>query len=331
MFKKGLKLYSIFKSKCPHCQEDDFFEGSRFKANVAEKCNVCGEKFSKEPGFYQGSYYVTYALGVAIFVAVWVASRVLFPEMSMPILATIIVSALLLMTPFSYYLSKIIWAIFFSVINHEQKMRELLLENYEHLFEIELLDEIKKEGYIKNIPEGDVIINIGDTVRNMPLLLEGAIKVSRLDDDGDELLLYYLEKGDVCAMTLTCCTGNSISEIRAVAEMDSKIIMVPVQKMADWVRDYETWRTFVFESYNSRFKEMLEAIDNLAFLNMHERVLKYLKHKVIVTKDTFLYVTHQTIAYDLHTSRVVISRILKSLEKEGKLKLDRNKIEFLDF
>lgn len=210
-------------------------------------------------------------------------------------------------------------------------MKELLLDNYEHIFEIDLLNEIEKVGFIKDISEGDIIINIGDAVRYMPLLLEGAIKVSRLDDDGDELLLYYLEKGDVCAMTLTCCMGNSVSEIRAVAEQDSKIIMVPVQKMSDWVRDYETWRTFVFESYNSRFKEMLEAIDNLAFLNMHDRVLKYLKHKVIVTKDTILHITHQTIAYDLHTSRVVISRILKSLERENKLKLDRNKIEFLDF
>ncbi|NOQ70549.1 MAG: cyclic nucleotide-binding domain-containing protein [Crocinitomix sp.] len=210
-------------------------------------------------------------------------------------------------------------------------MKALLQDNYEHLFEKELLEEISKVGFIKDVIEGDVIINIGDSIRYMPLLLEGAIKVSRLDDDGDELLLYYLERGDVCAMTLTCCMGNSVSEIRAMAEMDTKIIMIPVQKMSDWLRDYHSWRTFVFESYNARFKEMLEAIDNLAFLNMHDRVLKYLKHKVIVTKDTMLSITHQTIAYDLHTSRVVISRILKSLEREGKVQLHRNKIEFLDF
>ncbi|NOQ70550.1 MAG: DUF983 domain-containing protein [Crocinitomix sp.] len=113
MLKEGSKLYSIFNSKCPHCHEGDFFEGSRFKGKVAEKCTVCGEKFSKEPGFYQGSYYVTYAIGVAIFVTLWVACSVLFPEMSIPVLATIIVSGIVLMTPFSYYLSKIIWANFF--------------------------------------------------------------------------------------------------------------------------------------------------------------------------------------------------------------------------
>ena len=210
-------------------------------------------------------------------------------------------------------------------------MKALLLENYEHLFEPKLLDEISKIGIVKIVEEGDVIMDIGDSVKYMPLLLDGAIKVSRLDDDGDELLLYYLEKGDVCAMTLTCCVGNSASEIRAIAERQSELIMIPIQKMSDWLRDFESWRTFVFESYNTRFKEMLEAIDNLAFLNMHERILKYLKHKVIVTKDIVLPITHQIIAHDLHTSRVVVSRILKSLEKEGKLKLDRNKIEFLDF
>ncbi len=210
-------------------------------------------------------------------------------------------------------------------------MKALLQDNFEYLFEPALLQEIDNVGIVKDFAGGDVIINIGDTIRYMPLLLEGAIKVSRLDDDGDELLLYYLERGDVCAMTLTCCMGNSVSEIRAMAEMDTKIVLIPVQKMSDWLRDFHSWRTFVFESYNSRLKEMLEAIDNLAFLNMHERLLKYLKHKVIVTKDTMLSITHQTVAYDLHTSRVVISRLLKSLEKEGKLKLHRNKIEFLDF
>lgn len=210
-------------------------------------------------------------------------------------------------------------------------MRELLEENYGHLFEENLINAINEVGYVKEIKELDVIINIGDNIKFMPLLLEGAIKVSRIDDEGDELLLYYLERGDVCAMTLTCCMGNAISDIQAVAELDSKIIMIPVAKMADWITEFSSWRTFVFESYNSRFKEMLEAIDNLAFSNMHERVIKYLRDKVIITKNTLLSVTHQTIAYDLNTSRVVVSRLLKSLEKENKVKLQRNKIELLDF
>jgi len=210
-------------------------------------------------------------------------------------------------------------------------MKTLLLENYGHLFEKKLLEAIEEVSFVKQVKAGEEIIKIGDAIKYIPLLIEGAIKISRQDDDGDELLLYYLEKGDVCAMTMTCCMRDAISEIQAIAEMDTKIIMIPVQKMSEWVRDFHTWRTFVFESYNTRFKEMLEAIDNLAFLNMHERILKYLKEKVIVTKDTLLPITHQTIAYDLHTSRVVVSRILKSLEKANELKLHRNKIEILNF
>jgi CRP/FNR family transcriptional regulator len=210
-------------------------------------------------------------------------------------------------------------------------MNTLLLENYGHLFEKKLISEIEEVGFIKKVEEGNTIIKIGDAINYMPLLLNGAIKISRQDEEGDELLLYYLEKGDVCAMTLTCCMGNHISEVQATAEMDTEIIMIPVQKMSEWIREYPSWMTFVFESYNTRFKEMLEAIDNLAFLNMNERVLKYLREKAIINKDTIISITHQTVAYELNTSRVVVSRILKSLEKQNKLKLLRNKIELFDF
>ena len=123
--------------------------------------------------------------------------------------------------------------------------------------------------------------------------------------------------------------GDAISDIQATAETNTEIIMIPVQKMSDWLRDFDSWRTFVFESYNNRFKEMLEAIDNLAFLNMNDRILKYLTEKVIINQSSLIPITHQTIAYDLNTSRVVVSRILKRLEKEEKLKLHRNKIKVL--
>lgn len=154
---------------------------------------------------------------------------------------------------------------------------------------------------------------------------------SDAEEAGDELLLYFLEKGDTCVMTMTCCMGQTKSEIRAVAEKDSKLLMIPVSKMADWIVKYPTWRNFVFESYNSRFNEMLEAIDSLAFLNMHDRILKYLKDKVMVIGETTLPITHQEIALDLHSSRVVVSRILKRLEIDGLIRLHRNKIEVLIF
>lgn len=210
-------------------------------------------------------------------------------------------------------------------------MEQAVRDNYGFLFEEDLIQEILQKGVFKKVKEGDVLIDFEDTIKYIPLLISGAIKISRVDDQGDELLLYFIEKGDVCAMTLTCCIGQSKSEIRAVAESDTELLMIPVENMDAWLQHYSSWRSFVFESYNNRFTEMLQSIDSLAFMNMHGRVLKYLREKVIVSKDNMLNTTHQEVAMDLHTSRVVISRILKSLERESKIIIHRNKIEVLEF
>lgn len=210
-------------------------------------------------------------------------------------------------------------------------MKQALTDNYGYLFEDELIDEIMEVGHTHSVQQGDILIDYGQTVRFMPLLIDGAIKIMRQDSEGEELLLYFLESGDTCTMTMTCCMGNTKSEISAIAEKDSTLVMIPVEYMATWIKKYSGWMTFVFDSYSNRFSEMLEAIDGLAFSNMHDRIHRYLKDKVMVTKTTELEVTHQEIANDLHSSRVVISRLLKSLEKEGKIKISRNRLEVLDF
>ncbi len=203
------------------------------------------------------------------------------------------------------------------------------LKAYAHLFENELLEEISEVGLQKHVAEGEKLMEIGQYVTAMPLLISGAIKILREDKEGDELLLYFLEKGDTCAMTLSCCMGQTKSEIRAIAELDTELIMIPIQKMEEWTAKYKSWRNFVFESYHTRLMEMLDTIDSIAFLNMDERLLKYLSDKVKITKDNVINSTHQDIAYELHTSRVVISRLLKALENRGKIQLHRNKIEVL--
>lgn len=204
-----------------------------------------------------------------------------------------------------------------------------LKNKYGHLFEDALLDEISQFGTLKEISEGYNLIETGQYIKSMPLLISGAIKIMRDDNDGDELLLYFLESGDTCAMTLTCCLGNTKSEIRAVAELDTKLIMVPIGKMEEWTGKYKSWRNFVFESYHNRLMEMLETLDSIAFLKMDERLIKYLKDKYNITKDHIIYSTHQEIAYELHTSRVVISRLLKKLENQGKIELNRNNIKII--
>lgn len=209
-------------------------------------------------------------------------------------------------------------------------MIQELKNNYGHLFEDALLNEINQVGTFKEVPAGFKMMEIGDYVKAMPLLVSGAIKILREDTDGDELLLYFLEKGDTCALTLTCCVAQTKSKIRAIAETDSKLIMIPIQQMEEWSEKYKSWRHFVFESYNNRLNEMLETIDSIAFLKMDERLLKYLAEKVRISKNNTIHKTHQEIAYELHTSRVVISRLLKKLETLGKIELNRNAILIKD-
>lgn len=199
---------------------------------------------------------------------------------------------------------------------------------YGQLFEPALLEEIVASATISTVSEGTVLMEVGSYVKNMPLLLSGAIKILREDKEGNELLLYFLEKGDTCAMTMTCCIGQSVSKIKAVAEIETQLLLIPVHKMEEWLT-YKSWRDFVFESYNSRMYEMLDAIDTLAFMNMSERLVKYLSNKSVIAKSKQLNISHQAVAYELNTSRVVISRLLKQLENEGKIKLHRNMLELL--
>jgi len=209
-------------------------------------------------------------------------------------------------------------------------MKEDLLEIFSSHFEQSLIDEILQEGRLMEVPAGETIMDIGQYIRSIPLLLSGAIKVLREDEEGDELLLYYLEQGETCSVTMACCMGQTKSEIRAITETDTRLVMVPVQKMEEWMAKYKGWRNYVFESYQNRLNELLLTVDSIAFKNLDQRLVDYLKKKVEVTNDNRIRNTHQEIAYDLHTSRVVVSRLLKKLEKMKKLELHRNYIQIVN-
>ncbi len=209
-------------------------------------------------------------------------------------------------------------------------MVQELKNSYGHLFEDALINDILQVGTYKEVPAGFTLMEIGAYIKGMPLLVSGAIKILREDKNGDELLLYYLEKGETCSMTMTCCLGQTKSEIRAIAEIDTKLIIVPIQKMEIWTAIYKSWRNFVFESYHNRLNEMLHTVDSIAFNNMDERLLKYLKEKARINNDKTIRNTHQEIAYELHSSRVVISRLLKKLENIGRIELHRNYIKIIN-
>lgn len=210
-------------------------------------------------------------------------------------------------------------------------MQNLLAETYGHLLNPELLETIAQSGQFRQVEKGTLIMDVGDPIPGLPLLMKGAIKILRVDDAGDEMLIYFLEAGDSCAMTLGSFFGVSKSAIRAVAEQDSTLVIVPMDKAYDWIGTYPDFRQFVIESFNTRLQELVEAMDSVAFMDLHDRLAKYLSDRVKVNGTTSLSTTHAEIAADLHTSRVVVSRILKQLEREGTIELHRNRIEVLKF
>jgi len=211
------------------------------------------------------------------------------------------------------------------------EIRKMVEESYGFLFEPELIEEIIAHGTLHEVAAGELFMDLGQTIKHIPLLIKGSVKIMREDAEGHELLLYFLERGDTCAMSLSCCMGNKKSDIRAIAEEDTTLIMIPVENMDQWLQKYRSWRNFIFDSYQVRLNELMETMDSVAFLRMDERLLKYLNDKVKLTGNTVLNSTHQDIANDLNTSRVVISRLMKQLEKQGKLKMGRNKLELLNF
>jgi CRP/FNR family transcriptional regulator len=195
-------------------------------------------------------------------------------------------------------------------------------------FERGLIDEISKEGEWITVETGDELMSEGKYIRSFPIVLEGLIRVCRKDEEGREVLLYYLNPGQVCAMALTCCMGRMQSNISAYAEEDTEIIRIPVDCLDKWIVQYTTWKEFVMYAYRSRFDELLTTIDGIAFRKMDERLEKFFVDRFKATGETIYNGTHQDIANNLTSSREVISRLLKQLEKTGRIVIGRNKIDF---
>jgi len=206
-------------------------------------------------------------------------------------------------------------------------MKDLLIQKFPTLTDKNLIEDIISSAQYIGVKEDTVIIDIGSFVKSVPLVISGSIKVLREDNDANELFLYYLESGQTCAASLTCCMSQMQSTIRAVAEKKTEILLIPVRYMEEWMIKYSCWKSFVMNTYRFRFEELLNTIDSIAFTKMDERLKKYILKKGEITKSNILKVTHQEIAYELNSSREVISRLLKQLEKKGDIQLFRNKIE----
>ena len=196
-------------------------------------------------------------------------------------------------------------------------------------FEPGLIEIIEKEAVQRSYNAGDIIMRTGQYIKSTALVLEGRIKIYRENQDGGEFLMYYLEPGQACAVSMICALQSETSEIMAKAEEDTEVLMIPVQLMDDLMNKYKSWYQFVIQTYRSRFDELLSVVDNIAFHNMDERLEFYLKRHADKSGKKIMEVSHQQIADDLNSSREVISRLLKKMEQRNLVKLHRNMIELV--
>ncbi|HQT22007.1 MAG: Crp/Fnr family transcriptional regulator [Sphingobacteriales bacterium 17-39-43] len=203
------------------------------------------------------------------------------------------------------------------------------LDIFKSIFEPQLIQEMQQFGILQTFKEGDLIMDYGKYVRMMPIVLKGTVKVYRLDEKENEILLYYLSSNESCSMAYSCCLEAKKSEVKAVAEDNVELIAIPHVKLDDWLCTYPSWKNYIMRSFNERFIELLKSIESIAFHKLDERLIGYLKEKQRLSGSSVIKASHGLIADELATSRVVISRLLKQLEKDKKIILYRNEIKLL--
>jgi CRP/FNR family transcriptional regulator len=185
------------------------------------------------------------------------------------------------------------------------------------------LDRLLEKGQFLTFESGKTLMEPGQFIKAVPLVLEGSIKIMRMDEDGKELFLYYLEPGETCALSLTCCSASKPSEIKAVIEEKATLLFIPIQVHEQLTDEFKQWKDFVSTTYQHRFQEMLTVLDAVAFKRMDERLMNYIVTKMKQLKTNELHTTHQEVANELGTAREVISRLLKQLEKKKWIELGR--------
>ena len=191
-----------------------------------------------------------------------------------------------------------------------------------------LLDEIERYTRIKNVAKDEVLMQPGDVIVFVPIVQKGVLRIVRQDDEGKEVFLYHLYPGQTCAMAINCCQSHKRSMVKAIAEDDTEVMQVPVNLIEDWFK-YPEWKAYVNNTYSTRFAELIEVIDLIAFSNMDKQVLHYLQERAKAANTKALYITHQEIAEELHTHREAISRLLRTMERKNIVRLGRNTIELL--
>jgi CRP/FNR family transcriptional regulator len=198
-------------------------------------------------------------------------------------------------------------------------------------FDSELIKYLETIGKVEEFEEGTMLMRRGQYFKNSLLILDGRVKLYREGDDGEEFFLYYLEKGNACALSMICAAKNETSAIKAKAISPVKALAIPIQHMDGLMKNHRQWYYFVLETYRARFEEVLEMIDQVVFHSMDQKLEFYLKRQFEAFGGKKIMITHQEIADDLNSSREVISRLLKKLESEKRISISRNEITRLTF
>ncbi len=193
----------------------------------------------------------------------------------------------------------------------------------------ELREKLADIGFAKTFDEGETILNENAYIKAIPIVTKGSIKVMRTDEDGREILLYYIKPGESCIMSFLGGIHQDTSKVKAIAEEDTEILFIPIDKVGLLIKDYPEWLDFIFRLYHKRFEELLEVVNAVAFKKMDERLLNLLQKKCELMSSNTLSVTHEQLANELGTARVVVSRLLKHMEDQGLVKLGRNKVSLI--
>lgn len=206
----------------------------------------------------------------------------------------------------------------------------------EHLEEItefksspELVEKLYKHGISKEYKAGDILMNENSNIRSIPIVIKGSIKVIRTEEDGREILLYYIKAGESCIMSFLGGLHNETSKVKVEIEEDAEILFLPIEKVSLFIKEYPQWLDYIFRLYHKRFEELLDIVNAIAFKKVDERLLKLLHKKAELNNSKVILTTHEQLANELGTARVVVSRLLKQLEETGALQLGRNKITLL--
>jgi len=206
-------------------------------------------------------------------------------------------------------------------------MSEHILDGIKEFQSSEKLKELLFEySTIRHLKEGDIILSENSSIKAIPIVTKGCLKVIKTDDEGKEILLYYIKAGESCVMSFLGGLHDERSALKAIADEDTEVLFLPVSKVHFFIKEFPQWLEYIFNLYHKRFEELLEIIRDITFKKVDERLLLLLQKKVDAHGNRIIHATHEQIANELGTARVVVSRLLKQLEEDGKVRLGRNRI-----